>query len=224
MSNKKRLWFHEKMMTAKIIEFNELFNEYKKDKLLEEIKVCDLQTFRLICNAMNKHSYLKCGTIFDDISFEEIKIIRTALNNRVNEILGDYAKLYDQLLKSQKHELWSGDERYKLFAYDLPPYADKKVIKTIIKLICEYLNKELTIDNIQKVSYLYNFGLDSNLVKDLPLGEYSDWETNDKSFEVRNKHKKKRCEAWYSFMNYVYKKEYEKAYDIMKKYNTDKEF
>lgn len=222
MSNKNRLWFHEKMMGTKIREFNEKFDKYEKNKLLNEIKVCDISTFRLICNAMNKRSYLKCGTIFDDISFEEIKTIRAALNNRVNEILGDYTNLYDLLLKSQKHELWNGDERYKLFAYDLPPYAEKKVIKTLIKLICEYLNKELTINNIQKVSYLYNFGLNSDLVPALPFNEYSDWETNDKSFEVRNKHKKKDCEAWYSFMNYVYKKEYEKAYDIMKKYNTDK--
>ena len=219
--SKKRLWYNTKMAQAKVIEFNEKFNEFNKETLLETIKSCDFKTFRLICNALEHKGFESFSTIFKDIPYAEEKIIRDALNNRVNEIFGEYAKLYDKLMESQRHELWGGDERYKLFGYDLPPYADRQVIKSLVKMVCEYLNKPLTIDNISGIASLYNHGLYWELVPGIPFGEYRDWETNDKHFAAQNNNRQSECEAWYTFMHHIYNGDYKKAYAIMKKYGTN---
>lgn len=222
MSKKQRLWYNTKMAQVKVIEFNEKFNEFNKEILLETIKTCDFKTLRLICNALDKSSYSEFPTIFKDIPYAETKIIRDALNTRVNEILGEYAELYDKLMKSQKHELWCGDERYKLFGYDLPPYADRQVIKSLVKMVCEYIGKPLTIENISGITSLYNHGLYWEIVPSIPLNECRDWETNDKHFATQNNNRQSECEAWYTFMNHIYNGDYEKAYALMKRYGADK--
>ena len=223
-TKKLRVWYNLNMRNAKICEFNSKFTTLDEKSLLEQIRTCDFKTLRLICNAMDGYNYSSdcLATIFTKLPYEKIKIFRNALNERVNAILGDYSKLYDMLILSQKHECWNGDERYKLFSYDLPPYADKKVMKTLVILVCEYIGKPLTIENMKKIDYLYNCGPTSDLTKSFSLGKCSDWETNDKSFLTLNNQRKAECEAWYTFMNHVYDGNFEKANSIIKRYETIK--
>lgn len=222
-TNKKvRCWYNTKMVKSKVLEFCEQFNEFDVEKINNVIKTCDFKTLRLICNAFSAADYSEYPSIFSKQPYEEMEKIKVALNNRVNEILGEYAALYYMLIESQKHEQWAGDERYKLFGYNLPPYSDRQVIKTLVILVCEYLNKPLTIENMPKIDKLYCHGPYWTLVPEVSSLDYKDWETNDKSFNTLNNYRKTECEAWYTFMNHIYNGDYKKAYAIMVRYGTHK--
>lgn len=217
----KRKWYNQKMVESKVLEFEQLFKGIEEKELLETIKTCDYKTFRLICNALAECGYQETRNLFSNMEYEQQKRICIAVNNRVNEIFGRFAPLYDLLMKSQKHECYRGDERFKLFGYNLPPYADRQVLKSFVQLIAECVDKPLKVNDLEKINYLLNRGLYWTLVPEISSVRYPDWETNDESFNILNDYRKAECEAWYTFTKYVFEGKYALAYSIMQTNKTN---
>lgn len=223
MSNQKnhRDWYNSEMEAWKYDDFLRKFPNITEEKMMDIAKNGDFDDFRLLCNALYYGGVFTRGCFFEDYHMKH-RIV-TACNERVNAILGeDNAKLYNQLLRAHKAEQWGGDERYRLFGYDFAPYDERKTILTIVELRQKYLGKVLSQDDLAAINDLYAHGRYWDLYPERSTVGY-DFETNNRHFAILNGDRKKHMEAWYAFMRYIFKNDYENAYEMIQRYDRLKE-
>ena len=218
---KNRNWYNSELSKQKYYEFVMKYPVINEDEMLSIAKDGSLKEFRLLCNALYEGGYFTRGCFYDN--FEQKRRLVQACNERVNSILGaEAAELYEKLMKSQKHERWGGDERYRLFGYDFAPYDDRQVILSIVELKMAYLNKPLKIEDIPAIADLYNHGRYWDLFPERS-GYDLDWENDDRAFNILNKDRQKHVEIWLSFMNCIFNGEYQTAYNKILWYDIQKE-
>ena len=218
---KNRNWFNGAIAHQKYDEFVTKYPTIDEEEMLAIAKDGSLKEFRLLCNALYEGSYTSRGCFYEDYQ-QKLRLVK-ACNERVNTILGpENAELYDKLMRSQKHERWGGDERYRLFGYDFAPYDDRQVILSIVELKMEYLNKPLTVENIPAITDLYNHGRYWDLFPERSSVGF-DWENDDRDFRILNKDRQKHVEIWISFMNCIFNQEYQTAYNKILWYDIQKE-
>ena len=187
------------------------YPKFNKEKFLDIVANGSLKEVRHLATALDSYTY-------DECDIDERNEIKDALNNKVNKLLGDeLTNLFNQLVKSQKHELWCGDERFRMLDMDEPPYYVRSVLKSMIYLKFEYLGKELTVDNIKEASNLYEHSIHWELV--VPLRKDPLW--SSKYTDAFSKYRQQEIAKWVEFDGYILRGELEKAYQILVRYREE---
>ena len=187
------------------------YPKFNKEKFLDIVANGSLKEVRHLATALDSYTYDECDT-------DERNEVRDALNNKVNQLLGDeLTNLFNQLVKSQRHELWCGDERFRMLDMDEPPYYVRSVLKSMIYLKFEYLGKELTVDNIKEASNLYEHSIHWELV--VPLRKDPLW--SSKYTDAFSKYRQQEIAKWVEFDGYILRGELEKAYQILVRYREE---
>lgn len=204
-------WYNWTLSIDKMNEFLMKFKEYNFKLFLEIAKTGNLEEFRLLCNALDKNGYV---TSYFSENYKEVYTLKDACNERVSTVLGELLPIYNMFENSKKHEFWDRNERYKLFGFDFPPYAEGKLLKSALTFFIKYLNKPLLLDEVPNVNYLYSHGLHWDLIKELDSLNI-DWQHNYSEFKKLNQSRKEHVEAWIVFTNLIWNNEFDKAYDYM---------
>lgn len=205
-------WYNTKLCEKMNSEFSKKFRSYDLEKLLDIAKSGDLYDFRLLCNALYNNHYDIAETIK---SYENIKLLKDACNNRVNKILGELLPYYTLLDSLRKNQYWSGDERYSLYSCCIPTYEYAELIQSTLILYHDHIGKPLSIENAVEVSKIISgkSSISRNLYPE--KGLYSD----EYTFKEKNFDRKLNTEAWFEFMNEIFYKDYDKAYKVREKYS-----
>lgn len=214
---KDRVWYNSKISRSKAEEFLRKYRVFDYDVFVRIAKEGDLKEFKLLCNVIG--TSLLYGMTGSMGSYDKIYELRAACNERVKDRMGGEAsKLFELFSKSQNHEYWLGDERYKLYSFDFGSYADRQVIKSVVAYMAKYNGKEIGVDDVKNIGFLYNNGLYWELYdEDLTN---SDWENDDAVFIRVNKDRKKHLDLWSEFMRYVWDRKWDKAYDLMVRWQS----
>lgn len=206
-------WYNLKLRESMKDEFIKKFPQFDFDNCMKIASEGNLHDFSLLCTMIEIASY--DGSYFT-CDWDTFKLLREACNKRVNNILGeDNTRLYNMFLKSQKHELWAGDERYKLFAYAFAPTNDRQVIKSVV-IANHYLKSEMSIELFEKIGKLYCTPLTPDLYVEKYL--FKDFI----SFKKKNEDRQMHVSLWIKFMEHIWFGRYEKAYEIIKNYECTK--
>lgn len=214
-------WYNWTLSVDKMNEFLGKYKEYDFELFSNIAKSGDLEEFRLLCNALDKDGYVK--SYFRD-NYKDVSELKKLCNERVSEILGNLLPVFNTFRTSQKHEFWGGDERYKLFGFDFPPYAERKIIKSTLVFFIKYLNRPLEFKELANITHLYNHGLYWDLIKE-PSTTNVDWENDENEFNRLNESRKEHIKAWTEFMDIIWRNDFDKAYsfmyDLAVKYNEE---
>lgn len=211
-----KVWYNRRLSESKAAEFLRKYRVYDNKVLMKIAMEGDLKEFKLLCNALG------LAVIHGMVGFSgnsvEVYKLRDACNERIKERMGEEAtKLFELFSKSQKHEYWMGDERYKLYSFDFGSYADRQVIKSVVAYMAKYNGKEGNTEDVKCIGSLYSSGLSPNLYKE--DGEYIfDWNDIDSNYIKANRSKKKHLNLWFEFMEYVWDRKWDKAYELMVKW------
>lgn len=195
-------------------EFTSQMPEFDYNKCMNIAKEGDLKQFRLLCNMLDIATYDR--SYFND-NYRLIDNLRKACNNRVNAILGpDITQLYNELLKSQGHEQWLGDERYKLFGYNYISMCIPRYVIISIVYIIHYTHMSNSIKSAINIGKIYNCLPDNNLYYEKYL--YKD----PAKFCFKDSDRKNHIDRWIKFTNLIWDHDYSSAYDMIEEYNNMK--
>lgn len=111
------------------VRAEEYFNLYSYDHIERFLKEDNLYMFRQACNALYLASYI------GEHSYEIINRLRKIANTIVRNRFGDQlSSIYDLVVKETKEELWSGDQLYTLYSFDIIPYYVMRCLKGALKV------------------------------------------------------------------------------------------
>lgn len=196
------IWYnremHHKMYEKFITKHPETFEEVKT--LLEGD---NFEEFSLACNYLESLSYKGLDRIG---GYGSVGKLRGIANQRVRNLIGvDAATLFDMVVKKSKQELWGGDELYKLFSYDLPPYYVRRCIKSTLYVISTPM-EHMTIEGCLKVAdYIYH----------PPYWDVYNEDFSETEYE-RSKVRKKECLAWRKIAEFLFHGNITGAYEFLK--------
>lgn len=210
-----RIWYNEELINKVVHNFLGKYPTYDKSKFLDIAKNSSLDEFRELCSILYKSSYI--SSYFDKISLDEKRELINACNDRINDQIGlEALTIYEFFRKSQNHSFWTGDNRYKLFSYDFADYEDRQIIKSVVTFLIKYEKHYVELKDLKNLSYLYNTGLSYNLYNENKVRQYAiNWDTDDKDFNKINEARTIHINAWIEFTNYIWNKEFEKAYKLI---------
>lgn len=195
-------YMHQKMYEKFIKEHDETVDEVEK-----LLKSNNFEDFCLACNYIEALSYKGVDRLG---GYDSVNKVRKLANRRVRDLIGiDAANLFDRIVKESKQELWGGDELYKLFSYDLPPYYVRRCIKSMLCVISTPMMC-MTVDDCLKVA---------NYIYYPPYWDiyYEDYSTDDFS---RKEICKKECNAWHKIAKFLFEGKINEAYEFLKKENV----
>lgn len=212
MKEKVRTWYNAKLMNKVVSEFHKKYPVFDKDTFLRIAENGDIEEVRKLATSIDSYG--------NSVDYQDKRQVKDKLNDRFADIIGDdLYEIYENLRSSQKLECPRGDESYRLLQIGgCYPYSERKMIKSALYLLHDYVGKQLKLEDIKTINRLYTSGTYWDLIPNVK-GDYKlNWEENDDDFNKLNTCRKEQTEAWVSFMNYIINKDYESAYKMMLKY------
>ena len=215
--------YNFKLKNEKIEEFMEKYPKFDESECIRIAEKGELREFRLLCNflagsrSISIHGGESLWKTYSNEDSDTLRFLEQKCNERVSRILGDkICSLYKFFMESQQHARWSGDERYKLFGYDLPPHSDRQVILSVA-IVANYLNVPLSVDTFMTISRLYKSAPYWDLYPELDMYDPK------VPFSKRNEDRKENVRRWSLFMEFVWKGRWDQAYNLIFEYNLIKE-
>ena len=204
MSNE---WYDE-TIERKI--FGEIISRYTKEELLNlNLSKLSFKELRKIATAISVIGYTQYSSFYS-LNCHERKDIIKKLNEEFNNRLGDdVLEEYEKLYTIARKDSWSDDIRYTTLAYNNKGYEQIKALKNLVwfldlKYIGVNLNVALQCNTIFTNGLSYNFGYEKMFNLNL-------------NFEERNENRKLETDAQNKFVDFVFNKQYKKAYEMIEK-------
>lgn len=202
-------WYNSKICKDKCWEFEEEYS-FTYSNIFNALHN-GFEDFCLACNVLAHYGYLPERKIKNLNYKEEYELVKVA-NKIAREKVGEnFSTLFDGIVQKSGQELWGGDEFYKLFAFDIPPYYVMSCTKAAI-YIMDMMNNTKDVEKTLEIS---------SMICHPPYWELYRENILDKNFTRQNKIREKECKGWRKIAKDLYEQNFEDAYIFISK--CDKE-
>lgn len=193
-------WYNSKICEDKCWEFDEKYSfNYVSIRCALQGNFYD---FCLACNVLSHYGYLPERKTKDLNYKEKYELIKIA-NKVAREKAGEtFSALFDGIVNKSGQELWGGDEFYKLFAYDIPPYYVMSCTKAAI-YIMDMMEHPKTAKETLEIS---------SMSCHVPYWELYRSSISDKNFQRQNMIREKECNGWRKIARAIYHQNFDEAY------------
>lgn len=197
-------WYNTKICKNKCKEFSEKYH-FTYSAVFHALHG-SFEDFCLACNALAYYGYLS-EEENNRMSFDEKNQLVEIANKIAREKIGkNFSTLFDGVVKESGQELYGGDEFYKLFAYDIPPYYVMSCVKASIYII-DMMNDYIEASEAIKIS---------KMCYHPPYWElYNNYHNND--IMQQNIVREKECKGWQFIAKNLYEQNFETVYEFISK-------
>lgn len=213
---KDRIFYNTMHQKERSMEFYNNHPTFSKDHFVDLAYLLDYEEFCDMCAAWSRFTFSRNSIPWGEVSYDDEREVRDALNGRVNEILGDKLEVFEMFRANQGHEYYHGDNRYKLFARATEEYNDMSVIKTMVRYIVEVEGKPVDVPMVEKIYKMYRQGEHCGLI---PTERFDYDIESDHDFKIMNGLRRANVISWEYFMRFVYEKDFDKAYSLIATYD-----
>lgn len=203
-------WYNIKICEEKCWEFEEKFS-FDYNSILTALQG-NFKDFCLACNVLGHYGYLPKRKT-ENLTYREKRNLVDIANKIAREKVGEtFSFIFDIIVKRSNQELWGGDEFYKLFAYDIPPYYVMSCVKATI-YIMDMMKNPKDITTTLKICSMVNYP---------PYWELYEANIMDKNFIRQNQIRENECEGWRKIASCLYNQKFEEAHRFISKCDETK--
>lgn len=203
-------WYNGKICEDKCWEFEEKYS-FSYNSILFALQN-NFENFCLACNVLAYYGYLPERKT-KNLSYEEKSSLVKIANKIAREKVGEnFSTLFDGIVRKSCQELWDGDEFYKLFAYDIPPYYVMSCVKASVYMI-DMIKNPKTIERTIEIS---------SMVCNPPYWELYKSNTLDRDFNRQNEIREKECNGWRKIAENLYNRQFKEVYDFISKCDEER--